>query len=74
MATHGTVRVWHLEEGWGVVDSTETPGGCWFHFSTVLSKERGIELRQGQRVRFRWEAADQDGYRYRALSINPETA
>ena len=35
MPTSGTVRVWHAEEGWGVIDSAETPGGCWTHFSAV---------------------------------------
>lgn len=25
--TVGTVRTWHDEEGWGVIDSPETPGG-----------------------------------------------
>lgn len=31
----GTVRVWHGEEGWGVIDSADTPGGCWTHFGHV---------------------------------------
>jgi len=33
-AATGTVREW-AEEGWGVVDSAETPGGCWVHWSVV---------------------------------------
>lgn len=30
-----TVHEWHEEEGWGVLDSPETPGGCWGHFSNI---------------------------------------
>ena len=37
MSTVGTVRVWHRDEGWGVIDSPETPGGCWAHFSHLWS-------------------------------------
>ena len=31
----GTVRVWHREKGWGVIDSLDTWGGCWVHFSQL---------------------------------------
>ncbi|ALO65413.1 hypothetical protein NHF46_23215 [Arthrobacter alpinus] len=27
MTTTGAVRIWHDEEGWGVLDSESTPGG-----------------------------------------------
>jgi CspA family cold shock protein len=30
-----TVREWYDEEGWGVLDSPETPEGCWAHFSNI---------------------------------------
>lgn len=33
--TTATVREWHGELGWGVLDSPETPGGCWAHFSNI---------------------------------------
>lgn len=66
----GSVRSWLLEEGWGVLDSSETPGGCWFHFS-VLAPGVGVVLTPGQRVQFEWEDANQDGFRYRALSVAP---
>lgn len=33
-AIQGVVREWYPEQGWGVVDSSQTPGGCWVHFST----------------------------------------
>lgn len=35
MASVGTVGSWSDAEGWGVIESPETPGGCWAHFSVV---------------------------------------
>jgi CspA family cold shock protein len=68
MATIGTVRSWYDAEGWGVVDSPETPGGCWTHFSHLA--EAGLRaLQPGQRVVFRWEAPGQDGYPFRAVQV-----
>ncbi|QCQ91173.1 cold shock domain-containing protein [Rhodococcus sp. SGAir0479] len=62
----GTVREWHTEDGWGVIDSTSTPGGCWVSFSAVVGT--GFRtLTVGRTVDFEWEhVTDQDGYRYRA--------
>ncbi|MBB1255499.1 cold-shock protein [Streptomyces alkaliterrae] len=67
-----TVREWHDEEGWGVLDSPETPGGCWGHYS-VLRMDGFRTLTAGQRVELRWEDPGfrQDGYPYRAVSIAP---
>jgi cold shock CspA family protein len=31
----GTVRVWYRDEGWGVIDSPDTPGGCWAGFGQI---------------------------------------
>lgn len=62
------MRVWHSEEGWGVIDSDETPGGCWTHFSMVLVAGY-TDLVVGQDVEF--EAADQDGYLFRTLTAWP---
>ncbi|GAB2578044.1 hypothetical protein GCM10027168_08830 [Streptomyces capparidis] len=65
-----TVREWYDEEGWGVLDCPETPGGCWAHFSHVEA-EGFRSLAVGQRVGLEWEAAEQDGYAYRAVRIVP---
>lgn len=66
MAVIGKVRIWHDEEGWGVLDSAETPGGCWAHFSLILAPGyRSVQ--PGQKVIFEWEAAVQDGYSFRAI-------
>lgn len=35
MSVRATVRVWDEDEGWGVLDATEAPGGCWCHFSAI---------------------------------------
>ncbi|MZF53839.1 cold shock domain-containing protein [Streptomyces sp. SID5594] len=70
-----TVREWDDEEGWGVLDSAETPGGCFGHYSVI--RATGFRtLSAGQRVDLTWEAPgfQQDGYDYRALSIVPRAA
>jgi hypothetical protein len=33
----GLVEQWQLEEGWGILEATVTPGGCWVHFSALLT-------------------------------------
>lgn len=63
------VREWHPEEGWGVLDSPLTPGGCWVHFSHIQATGyRG--LTPGQTVALEFEPANQDGFRYRAVIVN----
>ena len=54
MATLGTVRDWTDDEGWGVIDSSATPGGCWTHFSH-LAVPGYRTLRAGQVVEMEWE-------------------
>lgn len=64
----GVVREWHDEEGWGVLDSEDTPGGCWAHFSTLrMAGYRRAEA--GQRVDFTYEPGEQDGFNFRALDV-----
>ena len=70
MTSLGQVRVWHDEDGWGVIDSDATPGGCWAHFSSVLVAGHKT-MRTGQRVRFAFETAEQDGYSFRAVEVWP---
>ncbi len=65
------MREWHDPEGWGVLDSEATPGGCWVHFSAV--DVPGIRrLAVGDAVRFTHEAADQDGHAFRATAVRPD--
>lgn len=66
----GIVASWSEEEGWGVIESEETPGGCWAHFTHVLAG--GDEYRAltvGQVAPFAYEAAEQDGYAFRAVWV-----
>ena len=67
MATRGRVREWHDDEGWGLVDAEEAPGGCWAHFSAV--RVDGFKsLASGTEVLLELEPADQDGYDFCALA------
>lgn len=70
VAAHGTVRLWHDEDGWGVIDSEQTPGGCWAHFADVAVAGHRT-LSPGQQVEFGWESADQDGFAFRATRVWP---
>jgi CspA family cold shock protein len=66
--TAGVVRAWQAEEGWGVLDSEETPGGCWAHFSALdMSGYRALAA--GQQVEFSHERVPQDGYEFRASTV-----
>lgn len=66
----GVVREWHDEEGWGVIDCAETPGGCWTHFSAIVSA--GFrQLTVGSSVAFTAQPAQQDGFTYRATRVFP---
>lgn len=66
--TSAIVREWHEELGWGVLESDETPGGCWAHFSVVeMDGYRTLEV--GTRVDLTWESPGQDGYEFRAVRV-----
>ena len=62
------VRVWHDEHGWGVVDSADTPGGCWVHFSHV-DVDGDSSLSEGDLVELSYERAHQDGFLFRATRV-----
>lgn len=70
MTTLGTVRFWLDAEGYGVIDSADTPGGCWTHFS-ALQLQGYKSLQPGSAVVLEWESAQQDGFAYRALRTWP---
>lgn len=68
MTSVGSVRTFDADEGWGVIDGPDVPGGCWVHFSAIAS-DGYRELTPGQRVSFRAEAAGQDGFAFRAVKV-----
>ncbi len=65
------VREWHEDEGWGVLDSEATPGGCWTHFSN-LDMGGYRSLRTAQVVEFTVETPGQDGFDFRASAVRLE--
>lgn len=76
---NATVREWHDDLGWGVLDSPETPGGCWTHFSVVETPYLGSmdgaavseykSLTAGEVVELEWETPGQDDFDYRAVVV-----
>ncbi|MHC5796554.1 cold-shock protein [Lacisediminihabitans sp. FW035] len=73
MTSTGTVLSWFPEQGWGVIASADTAGGCWTHFSSLrMSGFRA--LAPGAVVEFEYESFAQDGYGYRALEVVPHGA
>ncbi|BCB90592.1 S1 domain-containing protein [Phytohabitans suffuscus] len=71
--TTATVREWRDDEGWGVLDSADTPGGCWAHFSSIDMPGYRV-LERGGTVRLTWESPGQDGYEYRAVRVETGAA
>ena len=77
--TTATVREWHDDLGWGVLDSPDTSGGCWTHFSNVetpsVGSVAGAEVYEykslsiGEVVELEWETPGQDGFDYRAVAV-----
>lgn len=67
----GVVRDYDDREGVGVIDSSATPGGCWFHYSMI--EVPGVTaLAVGQPVHFVFESGvAQDGFAFRALQVRP---
>jgi CspA family cold shock protein len=64
----GVIREWRHDDGWGVIDSDETPGGCWVHFTHLrMAGWRAAE--PGQGVTFTFEPGPQDGFDYRAVDV-----
>ncbi|MDV8015694.1 hypothetical protein R4P70_30695 [Rhodococcus sp. IEGM 1241] len=83
----GVVTAWNDDEGWGVIESADTPGGCWTFYSALHPDEvinaqpgdsfkidggiHGLEV--GEQVDFEWEPViDQDGYKFRAIKVRPQ--
>ena len=85
MTSVGVVAVWHGAEGWGVIELSDTPTGCWVHFSNIWTlnhpplargesiqvRGQGVNLQIGETVDFDWEAVQQDGYSFRAVDVRP---
>jgi CspA family cold shock protein len=65
----GVVGEYDDREGFGVIESPDTPGGCWFHYSQIEVCGRRT-LSAGQTVRFTFECdVDHDGFSFRAVRV-----
>ena len=64
------VTRWNDDEGCGVAEAGDVPGGCWMHFS-VVEVPGCRTLRAGQTVIADWEEREQDGFRYTATRVSP---
>jgi CspA family cold shock protein len=70
MYSEGRVREWDDDQGTGVIDSADTPGGCWVSFSSLVM-EGFHSLSAGDPVTFTFETGPQDGLDYRAVLVWP---
>ena len=69
-AVAGVVKWFDADEGWGVIEAPEVPGGCFVHFSSIeMTGYR--QLQAGQQVRFTFGQPGQDGCAYRAVAVWP---
>lgn len=68
----GRVKFFKLEKGWGGIESDETPGDVWVHYSAIDGPGfRGLEV--GDEVEFRYEPGHQDSWRYVATWVRKLT-
>jgi len=65
----GVVAAWNDEDGLGVIESPDTPGGCWCCWVSVTMEDFSGRLDPGTTVEFTYEVARQDGYDYRAIDM-----
>jgi CspA family cold shock protein len=68
VTSSGVVRQFHPDESWGAIDGRDVPGGCRVRFSAI-AMDGYRELMPGRRVSFRADAADQDGFGFRAVTV-----
>lgn len=79
MTSFGVIRKWRQAKGWGVIDSDDTPGGCWSFWTAIDLGDAAHDslriagLEPGQPVDFDWVPATQDGYLFRATRVVPIT-
>ncbi len=68
----GVVRAYDADEGWGVIDAPEVPGGCFVLWASIQMGEFKT-LTAGQSVTFTYETPgfQQDGFDHRAIQVWP---
>ena len=71
--TRATVASWNDEQGWGVLDAPEAPGGIFVHFS-FIDADGYRSLQGGQIVDLELDGPlpfDQDGCRWCGRNVRP---
>jgi CspA family cold shock protein len=72
--TLGTVVRWDDARGGAVIESSETPGGCWADASVVVHSTSGDHaLRAGQVVELEWTDVAAGGLPFSALKVVPRS-
>ncbi len=66
----GTVASWSEEDGWGVLESQSTPGGCFASFAVVRT-EGYRTLTVGSLVAFSAVPMEVEGMPWQATSVRP---
>lgn len=73
MASRGRVRHYSTEEGWGILDSDDTPGGCLVRVLDIHTPSGTLSA--GEDVDFEWEplppGVQENLFRSSALSVRP---
>jgi hypothetical protein len=70
--TLGTVIRWDDGRGGAVVESSDTPGGCWAEASVVQHSTSGDgKLRAGQVVELDWTDVAAEGLPFSAVRVVP---
>jgi len=72
VTSRGVVRFWNSEDGWGVIDCAQIPGGCWVHFSEV-EVEGFRKFTPGRHVTFEWQtmSGPVEGFAFVAAGVHP---
>ena len=65
----GTIRLWMDEDGWGVIDLPDQPGGCWAEASVVEGLDGARALRAGQTVDVQWTTPGPEAYAAKAVRV-----
>jgi cold shock CspA family protein len=70
--TRAVVRRWYDEEGWGVADAPEAPGGIFIHFS-FIEHEGYRSLTEGEAVELNLSLMSRghDDCRWEGRSVRP---
>lgn len=67
-AARGVVKFFRESKGWGGIESDETPGDVWVHFSAI-DTAGWRHLEAGDQVEFRYVRRNQDSWRFVATWV-----